>query len=182
MTETVANGLPVVYQEPTGVDHFIDPPKRRIGALGVVLSTDGQHLLMVRKAPVPGMSQGWNLIGCSAEANEDPSLAVARGALSKMGVQIEARGLLVMHQMPATEYVDEAGAPYLVHEGHNYVFDCGRIELNTQFVLGPKVIGHHWFPLTDLGGHLDPFMLMRVQAALRALASGKAEMLVGHPQ
>jgi ADP-ribose pyrophosphatase YjhB (NUDIX family) len=150
---------------------FTHPPRRRIGALGLIRDEAGR-VLLVEKAYKAG-PQRWGLPGGCTYRDEDATRACVREVFEETGLEITPGRVLTVHRMPASTPAAE---------GYNLVFDCGVIPSGTRIVLDERELtGHRWVRLDDLGDLVAPYTEWRINVALEASDGAPVRYLTGHP-
>ena len=172
---TQEQAQPTIYTTATDVDHFISPPKRRVGSLTLITNSAGA-VLMCEKDPAPELRKPWYHPGGCVESNESRHAGLVRTARAKLGITVTPGPLLVIHQM-----FEKPHETHVSLEGLNFVYDGGTLPADTKFTFGAGVIGVRWFMPDELEEHLAPFTAWRTRAALRARETGVVEELEGHP-
>lgn len=156
-------------------DHFANPPQRRIGALGIVRDPQGRVLFVEKQETAPEHPSPLYLPGGCVEENEPMLDGLVRAARYKLGIDLEPGRLLAVHQMDEKDH-----GTHVSKEGYNLLFDCGVLEKDPAWVLGPNTAAAVWVRPEDMEQHLMTFTAARVRAALRALDGGPVEVLYGH--
>ncbi|WP_416972506.1 NUDIX domain-containing protein [Streptomyces sp. 4F14] len=144
---------------------FTEPPRRRVGALGMIRNEEGE-VLLVRK------NYGdykWNLPGGSAEGDEAPYEALQREIHEETGLNVRSTNLLL------TDYVrrnDETGSA----EGINFVWDCGTVPNGIQIVLPqpqegeePELTDFKFVKVSKLEAYTTQLTARRIHAAFAVL-------------
>jgi ADP-ribose pyrophosphatase YjhB (NUDIX family) len=153
-------------------DHFIDPPQRRIGALGVLRNEDGAVLFAEKAQPEPQHPRALYLPGGCVEGDEDITAGLVRAAHHKLGIDVTPGRLLAVHHMHEKDWESHVSL-----EGVNLVFDCGVWDGESAFAYGPGFIGHRWVHPGDLESEVMWYTAKRVRSALRALQGEHVEVL-----
>ncbi|MCT2593004.1 NUDIX hydrolase [Streptomyces sp. N2-109] len=143
-----------------------NPPRRRIGALGVIRDPDGR-VLLVERAYKPG----FNLPGGGAHAGETIAAAVNREVREETGLNIEFTHVLAIDHMPAEE--DGTSA-----EGFNFVCEGGTLTAEEAAAVAiPAGAAHElrfcaWATVEQLPAYLEPYQQRHLLAALDAIERG----------
>ncbi|WP_416970373.1 NUDIX domain-containing protein [Streptomyces sp. 4F14] len=141
------------------------PPRRRIGAVVVVLDQEDRVLLVQ-----PTYKSGkWQLPGGGAQAGEAPTDAAARELAEETGLVREITHALVIDYMPARSETAE---------GYNIVADGGTAtpeEVDAVAVpasAADELSALKWVPLDDLDVHVETYQERRIREAVTALKNG----------
>ncbi|GAQ53866.1 RNA pyrophosphohydrolase [Streptomyces acidiscabies] len=141
------------------------PPRRRIGAVSLVLDQD-DRVLLVQPAYKSGK---WQLPGGGAQEGEAPADAAARELAEETGLVREISHALVIDYMPASSETAE---------GYNIVVDGGTVtpeEADAVAVpdsAARELSALKWVPLDDLDVHVETYQERRIREALTALKNG----------
>ncbi|MBO1415242.1 NUDIX domain-containing protein [Streptomyces sp. FH025] len=155
-------------------------PRRRLGALVLVRSTDGLILLIK-----PTYRPGLQLPGGSVHPGEQIADAAARELAEETGLHRRIAHHLGVDQVPANP---STGAV----EGFNFICDGGFAtdeevgRLDRQGVpvgAAEEVRGYAWISPDELDAHTEPYMAARIRAAVRAADNGQRQPLlyIGFP-
>ncbi|MFM9445042.1 NUDIX domain-containing protein [Streptomyces acidiscabies] len=141
------------------------PPRRRIGAVVLVLDVDGRVLLVQ-----PTYKAGkWQLPGGGAHKGEMPGDAASRELAEETGLDREITHVLGVDYMPANGDIAE---------GYNLVMDGGTVsagEADTVAVppeAAEELSAVKWVPLEELDVHVESYQERRIREAMTALQKG----------
>lgn len=141
------------------------PPRRRIGAVVLVLDEHSRVLLVQ-----PTYKSGtWQLPGGGANKWEMPGDAASRELAEETGLDREITHVLGVDYMPANGEVAE---------GYNIVMDGGTVsaEEAETVAVPPEAAGElsalKWVPLEELDTHVMPYQERRIREAMTARQNG----------
>ncbi|MFH8987145.1 NUDIX domain-containing protein [Streptomyces sp. NPDC017940] len=147
------------------------PPRRRIGAVAIILSHAG-HVLLVD----PHYKDGMILPGGGAEENELPHAAVAREVEEETGLKVVPRRLLIIDVVPENVEND-------VREGINFVFYCGTADMEAPRLTAPgELKGYRWAQRSELPVYAMRNQYRRIREALLVLEEGSPVRYFVHGQ
>ena len=138
------------------------PPARSLAGAGALFRDPGGRVLLVN----PVYKPPWELPGGVVEEGESPRQCCEREVGEELGHTVAIGRLLVVDWLPVL--------------GRNrdrllFVFDGGVVDdVFTEAIRLPpgELSEWRWVAPADLGGHLGPGMVRRVQAALDHAAAG----------
>ncbi|MEU1816124.1 NUDIX domain-containing protein [Streptomyces roseifaciens] len=146
-----------------------NPPRRRIGAVVLVLD-EADRVLLVN----PTYKEGWQLPGGGAAAGEPAAKAASRELLEETGLDLWLSQILVVDYVPANEEGTSA-------EGYNLVFNGGSLTAEeARKVAIPEsaskeLSGLKWVPVPDLENFVQPYQARRIRAAVANLETKRQQ-------
>ncbi|MFF2746838.1 NUDIX domain-containing protein [Kitasatospora sp. NPDC058048] len=155
-------------------------PRRRVGALILILDKDGRVLLVE-----PRYRAGFQLPGGAAHQGEQIADAAARELAEETGLQRVITHHLGIDQIPANP---STGAC----EGFNIICDGGIASPREVHLLSERGVpvgadtelaGHRWAALEELDELTEPYMAQRIRVAVGILNSKLRQPLlyIGQP-
>lgn len=144
-------------------DWFAQLPTTYLAASGLITDISGNVLLVD-----PNYREHWTLPGGVVEHGEPPHRGCEREVAEEVGLELTAGTLL------ACQWNGPRGERPRAFV--SLVFDCGTIPNGTTITLQTEELNDHAFVAPDRAGTLlHPAIAPRLEAALRARASGVAE-------
>lgn len=146
------------HEEIAKSEEFKAMPRKRIGA-GVVAVDDHMRVLLVE----PTYKANWEVPGGLVELGEPPRTAAARECREELGFEVIIGRLLVMDWVPPRRLPDD---------GLMLLFAAGPIDVS-QIKLPPEELKSWlWCDRDMMQERLADFMFRRIEAALKAIATG----------
>lgn len=145
-------------------------PRVHVVAAGVLLSQDGQRVLLAQRPPGKSQAGKWEFPGGKVEAGEQPDEACARELLEELDLVVQPRDLMPLGFATTPARSRDSASAYLLM----LVFSCSRWEREPRGAEGQPV---RWVTAEELGSpelpmpDLDVPLLPVVRAAMMAQAA-----------